>query len=638
MIGTTLNRDSRARDSKVRSLAFFLGFSVIVQGAFFPQEWLWLGAGLAFSLAGEAWSRVRIHGLSESEGIQGSLTITDGLLFTLICLSLLGLWHPIKLSEGWMDVIRWGTLWMVYHQARKIPRGLEQKKMLFWIEQVGVLLAILAWPLQLSLWVQGQGLFLTGTERLSSLLGYPNALAAYLAAVLLLRPRSKLVQALLFLSLLNTGSRAAVFLFLMVWSIRGLVRWRVRGTLTNLREGVFLGLLVISGLLLMIGFNQGAFQHLFDWRISNSLGERFLYVQDGLKLAWAHQGMPQAGGWFAFPVVQNIPYWTSDPHSILIRVLLNQGVYGVLALILWGILTFKQIGRVNKYRKSALSPDWDDRRPDSYSALLFLGLHAMMDADFLFGTLGILFWTLLGMFLPQQDRETSRFESQKAIKKTRLAPSIARTKAVGCTYAICPKLILSVSKINALNLRHFFQDIHFPYLKNQFMGLFFLLLSLTLLGSWVYPQWLDPQKSLGQETFKGKGDQQRSLQILQRGLEQDQTQLMVRREIASLELELYGAEGLDAAEDVLAWEKFDLRAYEWIQGRVLEEAEKRRSTNPGEALTLYRWSAKLPSRLQRLVSVSAFERRLWPDTVNFQPSELMNFFASAAQERQLTLR
>ncbi|MEA4902699.1 hypothetical protein [Desulfitobacterium sp.] len=573
MIGTTLNRGSKAGDSKVLSPAFFLGLSLLAHGTFFPQEWLLLGAGLAFLLSWQSWKSSRINGLRVSEE-NGILSITDVLLFTLVGLSLLGLWHPVKSSEGWMDAVRWGTLWMIYHQARKIPNGLEQEKMLSWIERFGVLLAVLAWLKLFNSWFQGQGFFSAGTERLSSLFGYPNALGVYLAAVLLLRPRSKITQALLLLTLLNTGSRAAVFCFLMVWGVQVLIRRRrAGGAFSSLRKGVLGAVIIISCLCLTWVLNPGTFQRLLNWGIENSLGERILYLLDGLKLSWSNRGLPRAGGWFAFPLVQTIPYWTSDPHSIWIRVLLNQGIFGVSALLFWMILILKKIRGGYKHRPkdiSLLSQEDGDKRLEIFSALFFLGWHAMIDADFLFGSLGILFWILWGMFLPKQ------------LKK----------------------------------------DFHLSKLKNILAGLCFLVLALILLRAWVYPQWLDPQKSIEQEMVKAEGDKQQSLEILKKSLDQDQTQEKVRQEIANLELELYGAGGLKAAEQVLAWEKFDIHTYEWLQGRAIEEAEKCRGTDPKDALILYRWSASLPSRLE---------------AASLRPSELMKLLKGTAEEGQLNL-
>jgi hypothetical protein len=532
------------------------------------------------------------------------LSITDVLLFTLIGLSLVGLWHPVKTSEGWMDAVRWGTLWMVYHQAQKIPRGLEKDRMLSWIEGIGVFLATLAWFVKLSPWIQGQGFFLMGSERLSSLFGYPNALGVYLAAVLLLRPRSRIIEALLFFTLVNTGSRAAIFLFLIVWGTRGVLRWKVRGILSSPRENVYLGISIITALLLTLGLNPGALQHLLDWGIQNSLGERFLYIRDGLKLAWTHQGIPQAGGWLAFPVVQNIPYWTTDPHSLWIRVLLNQGIYGVLALLLWSILVVKQMARGREWVD-------EDKCLEIYSALLFLGLHAIIDADFLFGTLGILFWILIGLSFSQQAQVINvRFEFKSL--RTKFSKRTLRFRAV-------------------------LQKKYFYNLKYAFEGLLFMFLGFALFGAWVYPELLDSSKVLHQEMAKTEGNKQQSLEVLKKSLSEDQTQLKVRREIASLELELKGASGLEAAEQVLAWEKFDVRTYEWIQGCVLEEAEKRRITDPSNAFRLYQWCEKLPARLEDVASISTFEGRLWPGAINFQPSELMRLLAVTAKERQLTL-
>lgn len=592
MIGTALNRGSEARDSKVSSLAFFLSISVLIHGVFFPQEWLWLGAGLAFALSWEAWRRVKIYGSTGSREIQGTLSITDGLLFLLIALSLFGLWHPVKSSEGWMDAIRWGTLWMVYHKSSTIASGREQGKMLSWIERIGILLAILAWLSQLSLWAQGQEISL-GQERLSSLFGYPNALGVYLAAALLLSPRSKPVQALFLITLINTGSRAVVFLFLFVLAIRGWIRWRAEGILPGLREGAVLGLILISSLILTIGLNPGALQHLLDWGVQNSLGERLIYIQDGLRLAWANRGMPEAGGWLAFPTIQNIPYWTTDPHSLWIRVLLNQGVLGLAVLILWVILIFRQFASRSRMKYE------EGKNQGIFWALLFLGLHAAIDADFLFGTLGILFWILLGMGLPRVG---------EAIDGKGRLPALRAWRKPG-----------------------------FRKLKNIFQGLLFIFSGLAFLGAWVYPQGPVLSVALDQELVKMEGNKQHSLEILEDRLSKDQTQFEVRREIASLELELKGAAGLEAAEHVLSWEKYNVRTYEWIQGRVLEEAEKRRSTDPSEALLLYRWCANLPMRLEKVAAVSPFEQRVWLEASNFKASDLMKLLAATAKERQLTL-
>lgn len=608
MIGTTLEQGSRARDSNVRSLAFFLAISVLAHGAFFTREWLFLGAGFAFLQAWTVWSSLRTFTLR-------TLTLTDGLFFALVSLSFVGLWHPVKVSEGYMDVLRWGTLWMVYHQGRGLRSEWAQEKMLHWIEGTGVFIAAFAWLPRLILWAQGQGvspISSTGTERLASLMGYPNALAVYLAAVLLLHPRSRWVQALLLLTLLNTGSRAAISLFVFVWCVRQFIpisrQKKVRGvrglkifTNRKIHERVLLGLVLFLGTLLTLKFNGETIQHLLNWGIRNSLGERLLYFRDGIKLAWIHQGIPQAGGWFAFPIVQEIPYWTTDPHSVLIHVLLNQGVYGLLALALWGAFFLRRFSGENEspYGGGFGSLNRGDKGLDILSALFFLGLHAMVDADFLFGTLGILFWILLGL------------RSQTLTSKLQFTRAASRRSST---------------------------RLFIPYILGGLRGAFFFLLGLGILGAWVYPQWLEPQTNLEQEWLRVKGNKQQALQILQEGLAVDQTQLSVRREIAGLELELHGVDGIPAVEEVLAWEKFDIRAYEWAQGLVLREAEKRRATEPSQAKELYQWSEKLPSRLDGVASVSAFEKKLWSGAINFQPSELMKLLASTAKERQLTLQ
>ncbi|WP_434510982.1 O-antigen ligase family protein [Desulfitobacterium sp. AusDCA] len=584
----------------MRSLAFILMAGIIfAHGVFFLEQWLLIGAGLAFF---QCW------GVFKLKDIPRSLSLTDGLFFTLISCSLLGLLHPVKSSEGWMDALRWFTLWMSYRQARGIQGEENQQRMFNWIQAAGIMLAVLAWLPQLSLWAKGSGLFTVGIERLSSSVGYPNALGVYLAAVILLSPRLRIIQVLLFLTLLNTGSRASLVLFLLIMTGREIVKRRrsqqLRGSFIGIeskslvkkpnREKLLFGVILISASLLSLIYMKGPSQHLLDWGIRNSLGERLLYFQDGIKLAWLYRGIPQAGGWFTFPLVQHIPYWTTDPHSLLIRVLLDQGIYGMLILSLWAILMMKRLIQNSKGRQFYI-----------FSALLFLMLHALMDTDFLFGTLGILFWILIGMSVPYENKKHKNFNAIHF-------------------------------KLTSKRIIKFMPEYH-NALKKFLPGAIYLFLGLLLLGAGIYLPRTGSLKAAEQEA-KNTGDKQYTLSVLKKSLHNDQIQFSVRREIARLELELQGADALGAMENVLAWEKFNIRTYEWAQGLVLEEAEKRRKTNPREADILYQWSKELPSRLIKVSSVNRLERMLWPGAANFQPSEMMRFLKSTAEERQLTLR
>lgn len=600
MTGISLNRVNRAGDSRVRSLAFVLVVSIIfAHGVFFLEQWLLIGAGLAFL---QGWDAFKF------KNIPGSLSLTDGLFFALISLSLLGLLHPVKSSEGWMDALRWFTLWMIYRQAQRIQGEENQQRMIKWIEAAGIMLAVLAWLPQLNFWIKDRGLFAVGIERLSSTIGYPNALSVYLAVVLLLSKRLKIVQVLLFLTLLNTGSRASLVLFLLILTGREIFKRRrsqqLRGPFDAIgnkslikspnRKTLLFGGLLVSASLLSLIYVKGPSHHLLNWGIQNSLGERFLYLQDGIRLAWLYQGIPHAGGWFSFPLVQHIPYWTTDPHSFPIRVLLDQGFSGVLILFAWAILIMKR-----------LIQDSQGQQFYRLSALLFLMLHALMDTDFLFGTLGILFWTLIGLSIPYKNEKFNIYN----VFHFKLTQS---------------KIVKFVSKYHNV-------------LKRFLPSVIFLFLGVLFLGAGIYPPRNDTLKSMEQE-IKNTGDKEYALSVLKKSLHNDQTQFSVRKEIAALELELHGADALEAIEDVLIWEKFNIRTYEWAQGLVFQEAEKRRRTNPREANILYQWSKELPSRLIKVSSVNKLERMLWPGAADFQPSEMMSFLENTAQERQLTLR
>lgn len=568
MIGTTLERSKTARESKVRALVFFLTLSVLVHGTFFPQEWLLLGAGMTFFSAWRLWS--------SSWALQ--ISLTDGLFTGMIALSFMGLLDPIKASEGWLDAVRWLTLWMTYRVACTFQEERHHEVVLRWITGLGTFLALVGLiPFVSRLWPGGIPVM---DGRLASLFGYPNALAAYCATVILLKPRSKWIRALLFTSLLNTGSRAAIGIFLLVWISREFLQAFLGGgqpilsTFRVRKERVLLILLLGLGIFFTVRWNQEAVAHLMNWGISTSLGERLLYLQDGLHLAVINKGLPRAGGWFAFPLIQNIPYWTTDPHSLLVRVLLHQGLLGFILLGGWGIWFFwnlwgKLLGMLRQKRGSSLT------FVRGFSALFFLMVHSLVDTDFLFGALGFLYWALFGMLCSSPLGKGGR-----------------RRKHYIESYYIRNQGILGKRGIRYVS------------------SIFFLGLGLLLVTTAANPQWIERE---------------------------NQTQPKMRQGVARLEVEQRGSDGLAAMEDVLAWEKFDLRTYEWAQGVVFEEAEKRKEKSPEEARELYRWVARVPERIASVQEISAFEKKLWPEVKEFQPSEFNFLLADYANERQLTL-
>lgn len=583
MIGTTLERSKTARESKVRALVFFLTLSVLINGTFFPQEWLLLGAGMAF-----------LSALTLGNSSAFRISLTDVLFTGLIAFSLAGLLNPIKVSEGWLDVVRWFSLWLAYRISSTLQEE-QSRYVLHWIEGLGVLIAIVGWIPSLSrLWPGGIPVV---DGRLTSFFGYPNALAAYFAAVLLLRPQSKWVRALMITSLLNTGSRAAIGIFLMVWVGREVFLWKSqrkqnlamrkssfhklpKGFFGRLgaffRERMLLILMLSFGVLLTIRWNQQAVEHLLNWGISTSLGERLLYIRDGLQLAVLNKGLPRAGGWYAFPLVQNIPYWTADPHSLGIRILLQQGVLGIVLAGGWGAWVLSNIGgKMLRIFRENREEDLTFIR--GLSALLFLAVHSLLDTDFLFGALGLLFWTLFGILCSTSLKKLSWGKSSYPIDSYYTQNRGVQVKK-GIRY-LASVLLLGIG--------------------------------FVLLATAAQPQWIE---------------------------QGDQIQPKARQEAARLEVEQRGSNGLAAMDNVLAWEKFDLRTYEWAQGVVFEEAEKRKESYSEEAVELYRWVEKVPGRIVSVREISAFEKVLWPEAESFQPSEYNLLLAEYARKRQITLR
>jgi hypothetical protein len=626
MLGTTLQRSETTRESKVRALVFFLTLSVLLHGTFYTQEWIILGTGMAFLSAWTVWgiglevpgkkSWKTAWGASEP-ALAFNISLTDGLFFGLIVFSLIGLIQPVKVSEGWLDAIRWLTLWMTYRVALTI-REEQTHFVLRWIEGLGVFLGIVGGILSLSYYFIKASPVVDG--RLSSLFGYPNALAAFCGAVLLLKPRSIWVRAILFTSLLNTGSRAALVIFLVIWCSREILFWMnkrrhnsVKSKARVFKERLFFIVLLSLGTILTFTLNPQALGHLFNWGISASLGERILYIWNGIQLAILNKGVPQAGGWLAFPLVQNIPYWTTDPHSLGIRILLHQGVPGFILAGIWGFWVLRELWR-ERLRTFQESRNSENRLIRGASTLIFLGVHSLVDTDFLFGALGILFWLLFGMFFSPRIRRFYMGRTSYHLN------TFYTRKERG-------------SKKGLLVL----------------LGIPFIGLGLFLLATSVNLQWIEPEKAVNdkvaklqeslklQDNFQAKAIPFRRLELLEKSIQLDQTQYKVRQEIARLELDQKGSAGLARVEDVIAWKKFDLRTYEWAQGLVFEKAEECKESNPKEALELYRWVESIPRRITSIREISPFEKKLWLKGENFQPSDLNWLLANYAKERQLSL-
>ena len=488
-----------------------------------------------------------------------------------------------------MEALHWGGFWLVYRSGVRISLDETAKKhLLDYIEWSAIVVAIIGWlP-----WVGKVA------GRLSSVFGYPNAMATFLGAVLLLYPQRKSVQMFLGISLLATGSRAGVGLFLIVLMSQQLLlcRGKIKGINIRRLWPIVLG---ISGAVLALVYNRPAWENLTAWGFSSSSWqERLVYYKDGISLAWNAGGLPQAGGWLAFPTVQRFPYWTADPHSSFIHILLNQGVLGVISVVIWSSITMAQVWktRARKCVPSLTTEGFEGTKAEVrvYGALLFLVLHSLVDADFSFGALGILFWMLLGSF-------------QKRDKYPR-------------------PLFLKWNKF-AVNLNR--------------KGMLFLSLILCLFsGSTLLKPTILERETIWnrQARLECTQDPAQSIALWNFSLNWDQTQLSTRREQAEFLLMLGNTDsGLKAVEEVLRWQPLDLEVYEWAQSVVWDAAEVQRRTHPESSNRLYRWVGSVPETIEgRADRLSLSDQSLWQGYREFQVSQHIKLLAEYARQRQLT--
>ncbi len=589
---------SKARSSNEHSLAFVFALGLTAHGLFFPAEVIAVTFAMLVLLRSQA-SKANFH--SEPMGV------TDALLFGLAGLSLLGLFHSVKAEEAWLEAIRYLLYWLIYRWSLGMSADVPLSR---WVRRAGwaaLLLAIAGgFPFAYAF---GLTTGMAEAGRLNSLLGYANATGIFLAAALLLPGLNPWLRPVLFLALISTGSRSALGLFAVfkvydLWQgLKGLrcrggmqavVEWKQRSFYQALIIGIFAaGLLYVA-----VGeaFHP-ALAHLTAWNsFDRSWGERLVYLKDGFALAWRGNLLPQAGGWLAFPLVQDIPYWTLDPHSGIIRVLLNQGLAGLLFLSIWAVLWNR------KARHSLRREGWGVRGQELkayYRVSFFFMLHSLVDADFAFPILGFCFWFLVGSIAGQLRSHEAMLPRVRKLRK--------RVTWAGAL------LDAPRSMIHANVLRLVFST--------------FLVLGVGFFWSRSgsgFPLSQAVVKAGGSETWA-------------RVLRYDQTCVSCRRELAEAEFKRGDWQaGLRGVEQVLAWRKFDLSAYEWAQNVVWQAAESRQKDENVDVRQLYAWMEGVPARVNALAEqVPQRERRLWTGYTGFRSTPHLELLARYARERTL---
>ncbi|KLU59233.1 hypothetical protein CEB3_c42190 [Peptococcaceae bacterium CEB3] len=615
--GIIFDSSSQARSSKEHALVFLLWAALLAHGLFFARDLLALALlpGL-YLLFRRDDLRAAFHSLrvKPREGTL-ELTATDALLLLMSGLSLTGLLHPVKAEEGWLEAIRFLLYWFVYRWGREAARNSKgEERLMRAAGWAALALGISAWlPWAAHVWPPPGP---PEAGRLSSWFGYPNAAAAFLGAVLLLPRIDIRLKLVLIPFFLSTGSRAGLALFLGILVLQGLIALKsgvkpsqaepgrrtrcvlsesinfrrdanlgVRGRLARLfgrsKRGAGRGFLVTVGFLAasavlcwqsgLIGPAapfHGAWAHLGRWAMSDSVWERILYFRDGLRLAASGGFLPQAGGWLAFPLVQQIPYWASDPHCSLIRVLLNQGWPGLLSLTAWSASRFRQIGRTGLW-----------------GACVFLALHSLVDADFSFAALGVLFWLLVALAEGRDPAAENRGQGGRKRwgEKEGHRLSSARVRPAG---------------IRVLR----------PAFLEPVLALLLFAPAGVLLAAGGLPAEAGVMGRPG-----GPPDAAVYCRELTRALSLDRTNVGWRRELAETEL-LRGeiAPGLNQVERVLAWQKFDLGSWEWAQSLVWQAAERQRRAGTASSRGLYRWVAAVPARITAIArTVPVAERGHW---------------------------
>jgi len=401
------------KEENILTLIFVL--SMICHGMFFSREWLVLG--LILSTGWLIFNRKSVlcflhealPGVRQGRGKAYKIFFDPrGIFFFMIAFSLLGLINPIRNVEGWLEAFRWLIFLLVYLWGKKMRDSEEKKKkilkQLVWTAFICTLISFL--PGSEMIWLSSGP---PEAGRFALFFGYPNAAAVFLGCLILIMQKEKqinlLFQCVFIIGLIYSGSRSATFILLVFIVIllikKATMNFQDHKTADSLgflglnlrnasqdRKSLILILMLLLFWTLSPRFNF-SLQHLMDWT-DTSLNERIIYWLDSFRLAWSFHFLPQAGGWLAFPFIQTVPYWTLNPHSSFCNILLNQGLAGLLLLLIWSAK-----GLTGYIKELVWGKDLSVIC--TKSAALYLGLHSLVDTDMSFGVLGILFWLLIGM-------------------------------------------------------------------------------------------------------------------------------------------------------------------------------------------------------------------------------------------------
>ncbi|NLL53057.1 MAG: hypothetical protein GX248_10190 [Peptococcaceae bacterium] len=418
-------------------LTGFIMLSLICHGMFFLREWLiWGLALLAFTILREVKKHRATGKAIGHESKNERLTFKDffkGLRFSnpatvikkkackllfspsaifilLIIFSLLGLFcNPVRRMHGWFEAWRWLVFFLVYLWGQSLSSFPDIKeKIIDRILLISIIITLISFlPCSELIWASSS---LPDQGRFALSFGYANAAGVYLGCQLLLLQRkskfNSVLGLILLMGLVCSGSRAALgllLIFILLIKIkREILNYQSDRTVSSLgfigfnmediekeRSRIIILLAVILCWTLNLRFD-GSWQHLLNWEIV-SWEERLYYYVDSWRIAWNNYFLPSAGGWLAFPFLQTAPYWTLNPHSSLCSILINQGLAGLVLLLIWSVKGFFA------YIQELLQGK-DMTAICCQTVVVYLGLHSLIDVDLSFGTLGILFWLLVGMY------------------------------------------------------------------------------------------------------------------------------------------------------------------------------------------------------------------------------------------------
>lgn len=152
---------------------------------------------------------------------------------------------------------------------------------------------------------------------------------------------------------------------------------------------------------------------------SQSTVARTIFYRDGFNLAKDHLVLGAGGGaWKSlYRAYQSYDYTSEESHNYFLQLLIEVGILGFIIFII--LLFYIGLIMVKKVMHAKKEPEDNGTlniRASAFAAIVMLGGHSIIDFDFSFPAVFLLFWTVVALFNSTISGNISNTAGKKAMK------------------------------------------------------------------------------------------------------------------------------------------------------------------------------------------------------------------------------